>query len=266
MKDLGVAEGLAAEIPDDASVVIIAAPEVPLSPEVNGALLRYLDGGGSLMLLLDPGADPLTQLATKLGVTSGDFPLAHAEQFIPQKRGDVDRGLLFSNRFGSHASVKTLSKNSAQLGLILPTTLPIEKDDSAPGKRTTVIRSFPDTWAETNGNYQHDPFEPGKVFDIGVAIDGPEETPYRALVIGDVSVFADPVIKVFKGNQQLAFDSMRWLVGDDDIEGSVESEEDVKIQHTKGEDVWYFYLTGAGVPVLILVLGALVIRLRRRKS
>jgi len=57
IENFGVAEGSADTVPDDASVVVIAAPEKPLLPEEERALVEYVDKGGRLLVLYDPGGD-----------------------------------------------------------------------------------------------------------------------------------------------------------------------------------------------------------------
>jgi hypothetical protein len=266
--NLGVAEGLANAAPDDADLIILAGPTEPLLPEEIEVLTGYLDGGGAMMILADPGGDPMTGLLDHLGVQIGEHPLAHAKAHISQSRSIGDRVLLATNRFGSHPSVKTLAKNGTTMGLIVPTVVSVETKGDPPGKVSTMVRTFPDTWADTTPNRQKDTNEIGKVHDIAVASTGPEVaggTPWRAVVMGDVNWAADPVLQFSQGNQVFAFDVVRWLVGDDDIQGVVNNEEDVKIQHTRDEDWAWFFLTVLGIPVLVLGSGILFVLARRMR-
>lgn len=265
VKNLGVTEGSAVAVPDDAAAVIVAAPETPLLPEELTTLKAYWEGGGRLFVLLDPESDKLPELLATLGVEAGDTVLAHDQAFISQNRGLADRVLLVSNKFGSHESTKTLSRNSTQLALILPTVVSVQKAADTDSKVTTLVRSFPDTWADTNGNRQPDPSEERKVYDIAVAVT-PAAGEGRAVVVGDVNVLSDPVLGVSKGNAIFAVDSLRWLVGDESIAGETESEEDVKIVHTRDEDQLWFYATTFAIPLLVLGFGVIVIQFRRRKS
>jgi gliding motility-associatede transport system auxiliary component len=57
IKDLGLAQGLANEVPDDADVVMILGPADPFGPEEIAALQRYADRGGHLLIALDPDAN-----------------------------------------------------------------------------------------------------------------------------------------------------------------------------------------------------------------
>ncbi len=263
VKNLGVADGSADAIPDDAAAVIIAAPETEILPEETAALKKYWDDGGKLLVLLEPDGDPLTDLLAHIGVEAGPGPLAHEQAFIPQTKGIADRVLLATNKFGSHASVKTLSRNSQQMGVIIPTVRPVAKIEGTPNKVSTLIRSFPDTWADVNNNRLRDDEEEKKVFELAVAVEPPEGEA-RAIVAGDVNLLGDPILAQSKGNFLFGLDGMRWMVGDEEIAGEINSEEDVKIVHNREDDQKWFYLTVFAVPFFILFLGLVVVRRRNK--
>ncbi|MEZ4316874.1 MAG: Gldg family protein [Myxococcota bacterium] len=268
--NLGVAEGLANEVPEDADLLIISGPMKPFVPEEIATITAWLDKGGALLVMADPGGDPMAGLMEHLGLTVGEAPLAHSKNHLKQSNGIGDRVLLATNRYGSHTAVSTLAKNGTTLAMVVPTVVSVEKAETAPGKVSTLIRTFPDTWPDTTPNRQHDTDEMGKVWDIAVAVSGPEKADgtgdsYRAIVIGDVNWASDPVIQSFQANQIFTYDSIRWLVGDDEIQGEINNEEDVKIQHTRDDDWAWFYLTVLGIPVLVLGSGILFVLARRMR-
>jgi hypothetical protein len=153
------------------------------------------------------------------------------------------------------------------MALIMPTTVALEKLEGATGKLTNIIRSFPDSWVDSNGNREHDANEPAKVLDLGFAVEGGEDNPeHRALVIGDINLLADPILQLSRANHTFVLDAVRWLAGDEEVTGGINSEQDVKIQHTRDENWASFYLTVVAFPILVLIGGGLLIRLRRRKS
>jgi hypothetical protein len=55
-------------------------------------------------------------------------------------------------------------------------------------------------------------------------------------------------------------------MGDEALAGTTESEEDVMIQHTREEDVAWFYGTIFGVPLLVLATGITLTALRNRRA
>ncbi len=58
LKDLGLGQGLASEVPDDADVVLVLGPSEPFAAEEISTLQRYADRGGHLFLAFEPDANP----------------------------------------------------------------------------------------------------------------------------------------------------------------------------------------------------------------
>ncbi len=220
------------------------------------------------MVLLDADTDtvPPDELLAQLGLRHGNAPLAHASVHLRETRGKRDRTLLATNKFGSHPSVRTLSRNSAMSGLILPDTVWVAKTEDTENKVSTLVRSFPDTWVDENRNYEQDADEEGKTWQIGVAVEqqgeGEDVEAGRAIVVGDVNFLSDPLFLQLKGTRDFANDTIKWLVKDEDSTGTVNTEEDVKIVHTRDEDQAWFWMTVAGVPFFILGLGHVLVRRR----
>ena len=57
LKDLGLAQGLGSEVPDDADVVLVLGPSDPFAAEEISTLKRYADRGGHLFIALEPDAN-----------------------------------------------------------------------------------------------------------------------------------------------------------------------------------------------------------------
>lgn len=266
LEEFGVSTGSAEKVPDDAGLVVIAAPQKALLPEEIAALKAYADGGGHLLILNDADGDPLTELITHLGLETGTGVLAHGDKFLPRVGGKADRVNLATNKFGSHESVKTLSRNATQLGVIIPSARWVAKASGGKTKVTTLMRTFPDTWEDKDRDYEAGEGEEKKVWDMAVAVTPEGDGKMRAVVVGDVNLYADALLQQSQGNAIFARDTLLWLLDDPDAAGEVESEEDVQIVHTNEEDIAWFALTVFGVPLLILGLGLIQIRLRGRSA
>lgn len=270
VKDFGLDEGSANAVPDDAAFIVVAAPMKALLPEETEALNAYVDKGGALFVLADPTRDPLTDLMGHVGLSLGTHPLAHATQFIPISKGLVDRINLVSQRFGSHATTTTLSKYSTRAAVVLPSAVAVRETGSqqapGPAKHTPLIRSNDDTWEEANTSFQLDGDEKGEVHVLAMAVQGPDATPYRVVVVGDVSIASDFVVQRSQGSAVFVLDTVRWLTGDEDEAGEISNEEDVKIQHTRDGDTAWFFGTIFGMPLLLLILGAIFVRRRHSKA
>ena len=264
VKTLGVTEGSAVAVPDDAALVVVAAPMIPLFSEEEQTLIRYLERGGALLVMVDPGSAPIPRVMEFLGVEAGQHPVAHENAHLVYTGGIADRILVATNRFGTHPSTRTISRNSSRNPLALPTALALTQVPDTQHTLTTLIRSYPDSWEDTNNNRQLDPSESGQVFEFAIAAE--LEDGFRAAVIGDVAVFSEVAYENMQANADFAADLANWLVGEDALIGETEREEDVEIRHTRDDDKAWFWGTILGVPLLILALGGIIVNIRRRRS
>jgi hypothetical protein len=267
VKTWGLADGSSLRMPEDASVVIVAAPTKPISPEEVEAILKYWDGGGSLMVLVDPTSDPMTTLLARLGVEAGSAPLAHLEAYARTKKGGggpADRVNLVTNKFGSHASVKTLSRNAAAAQMAFPQSVSVKRSAEAAtkDKLTTLIRTLPMTFQDANRNFEADADEGKNTFELATAVEHDTDTEQaRAIVVGSVAWMAD--VAMSPSNAQFGYDAIRWLTRDEDVAGAIESEEDVAVVHSR-EDDWYWFLTAMfAMPTLVIAVGTVIVRSRR---
>ena len=95
---------------------------------------------------------------------------------------------------------------------------------------------------------------------------GVKVTPHgmRALVFADADLLTDGLLGRVRLNYDLAGDVIKWLGGEEQYSGETQSEKDVAIEHTKSQDVAWFYSTIVGAPVLVLACGLLVVARRRK--
>jgi hypothetical protein len=70
----------------------------------------------------------------------------------------------------------------------------------------------------------------------------------------------------FMPNQLLFIDALRWLGGEESFAGEVNTEEDVRIEHTQQKDLVWFYATIFGAPALVLALGLTYSRKSRQPA
>lgn len=88
----------------------------------------------------------------------------------------------------------------------------------------------------------------------------------RAFVLADADAATDLVLANFSENQFFIYDAIRWLGGEESFIGELNSEEDVRIEHTKQKDQAWFYSTVFGVPFFILGAGVAFSRRSRRRQ
>jgi hypothetical protein len=85
-------------------------------------------------------------------------------------------------------------------------------------------------------------------------------------VLADSDALGDFVMSQDPFNQYLFVDSMRWLVGEESVMGPPNTEEDQRIQHTKQQDLSWFYATIFGAPGIVLAAGLALGRRSRAKG
>lgn len=280
IKPLGLTEGLGEKIPDDASLVLVLGPRKPFFQAEVDAIGTYLDRGGALLLAREPApnvegamlpSDPLDGLMTRLGVKMGDGVLASERNIVPLSRNRLDAFNIVTNGFTSHSTTRQISERSEQLVLVTPAAGFLEELPDTPNSITFVARSLAYVWADINLNAQFDADagETKEARNLMAAIEGASEggvTGFRAVVTADASMFSDLGVGLSLGNQRLAEDTLNWLIGAEALSGTTENEEDVKIEHTKEGQQWWFYLTVLVAPLGVVLLGALRLRLRRAPS
>lgn len=273
LKKLGLTEGLAEEIPEDAEVVFIIGPtEDFLEAEVD-ALIRYLERGGAILVALEPlrpgsdaiGADRanLNRLLNKIGVKYGEGVLASTREVVAMANNRADRMNVTTQSFSTHPSTVVLAESPARLFVSIAGHL--EQENRTESDVTLTVRSPAHSWADLNGNLDFDaPQETKKARGLTAAITGGSgESEWRAIATADATMFTDLTI-IVKGNQQFIADGTNWLTRSEAFSGTVENEEDVKIQHTREGQAGWFYATVVGFPLLILIIGG--VRTRRRKG
>lgn len=365
VKDLGLAQGLASQVPEDAGVVLILGPTQPFLSEEIATLRRYVDQGGRLLMALDPdyGADEPFNAATAEPAAAADagsaeqsvaskpageataeheapktatraetdprvaslnalagladlefspVVLANERRYMKRRFNPSDRIFLPTSSFSSHASVSTLSR-SAQHAILLNGAGSLERVPRPKDKIDFAVRSLPGTFGDENHNFRQDrPNERSKVFQLAAAVtreidkgdakkssdgaktrdekmrktkkekdktgkqdkggnkdkkqDGNAGREFRAFVIADSDVFADWLFGRWQANRVLLADAVRWLVGEESFAGEVNTEEDVRIEHTKQEDLVWFYAIIFGAPALVLGAGLFVSRRSRTKE
>jgi hypothetical protein len=274
VKRLGMKEGLSDDVPDDARLLFVVGPEHPLSGAERAAIERYVRGGGGLFLLIDPEGEQdieVDSLLAPFGLGSEPGVLAHERYRMRFEGGLTDRGFIFTNSYGSHPSTELLAKKRSQVYVVARNAGPLVKlpaIDGAP-EVTVTLKGMPKSWADLDGDFEFSkttekratsPFAAAVQFPAGA--DG-GEAGGRAVVAFDADLIADlPMTR--QGNLQWFYDSVRWVEDEIELAGEVADIEDVRILHSEEDDALWFWSSTAGIPMLVLGVGALNGRRRRR--
>lgn len=276
-RDLGVAQGLAQNVPNGAPAVGVFGPREPFLEEEARSLLRYVEAGGRLVVLLDPNVEHgLEPLLKGLGLRIKDGVLCSDRQFRRRYFNDSDKALIYTSVYSSHPTVTVASRNQGRVATIFVEGGALEKyegDGVLKGAKTVFpIRTNALFYLDRNGDYNRSDEEKLEQYDMMAAVTVPKkgggsaEDEGRAVVIADGDFVTDQVIRN-PGNSLVFGDILNWLLGQEEIIGAPASEEDVRIEHSREEDKLQFWATSFGIPLPFFALGAwMVFRKRRRTS
>lgn len=275
VKTLGPTNGLTEKVPDDADLVLVLGPLSQFGQGEVDTLRNYVDNGGSLLLALEPvvgreqqvGTDPMDDLLAYLGVSLGEGMLASEQAIQPIFNNKRDRFHILTDAFTQHASTPTVASRGEKNILFTPASGHLKEVDETANKVTFTVRTLAVVWADLepiDAEYAPDAGETKSARNLVAAIEGgTNAAPWRAVVTADASIFADLALGNL-GNQRFTDDAVNWLIGAEALSGTTETEEDVKIEHTKEGQTTWFYMTVLGVPLGVLMLGGFRMRLRRK--
>ena len=258
----------AAEAAPDAATALSAKPAAP-APSGSAAAKAPPP---------PPKTPPPPHLAALVGITGLTYSpelLANETQHIVMRSNDSDRTRLQISSFSSHASVSTLSRNAPRAAIVMFGAGSLDKPQNLTGKVDFTVRTPSGTFNDANRNFKLDKdSEKPQVYNVAAAVTRPiagapaapakddkdkgkkpEPKEMRAFVTSDVDAFSDLVLTNVVGNQVLFVDAMRWLVGEESFAGATNTEEDRHIEHTKQQDLAWFYGTIFGLPTLVLGVG-----------
>jgi hypothetical protein len=274
-KDLGMAQGLGTDIPADAGMVFIVGPRKPFLKEETAALLRYIEQKkGRLFIALDPDAGvTLDELLAPLSLKYNAVTLANDKLFLQRTYQHADRINIATGSYSSHASVSTIGRFGMRAPLIMVGAGHLTKNDKGAVGIVNVdftVHADPATWPDANGNFEHDAAsEVRSAYELAAAVNkrnasalAPDDEA-RAVVLADSDAICDILLGRSIGNTYFMRDAVRWLGGEESITGTITTEEDVPVAHTRKQDVAWFYTSTLAAPALVLALGFIVTRRRR---
>jgi len=268
------------DIPSDAALVVVAAPEKNLFPEEVASLKRFLNQGGSLLVFLEPYQDGgLKEFLREYGVVmssdvvvdkmsrvmGGDFLLP---MIVSYGDHEITRNFRLLSFFSMARSVE-LAKDVTQKGLTL----------------TNLALTSQESWAETDrdalnqGKARLDAEDRQGPLSLAVIVElDPKETKGeegkeedkitgegKLAVFGDAD-FASNKFVSLAGNSELMINTMNYLVGRKDLITIPEKESPADhLMLTRNQGLMLFWIPVVVIPLLVIVLGMVVWRKRRSR-
>lgn len=277
VRELGMAQGLANDVPADAGVVMLIGPQRAMLAEESAALVRYFRRGGRLLVAVDPeSVSASAPILAGLSLQLSQATLANDRIYWARTRQKADRIGIVPTSYSSHAALSSQAPYGSQMPVVLLGAGALAKSAVVPDPAPSVdfiIRTENNTWEDKNKDLEFDKdSEERKGYPVAAAVTlrkpggaSASEQDGRAFVIGDSDVFSDQLIRN-RANALLAFDAIRWLLGEPDAAGPINNEEDVPVRHTRKQDVVWFYGSVFLAPALVLLAGWAATRKRRKRN
>jgi len=213
-------------VPKDADVVIAAGPTRPYLDSEKKALERYMERGGSMLVLLDPRAKTnLAGLVEKWGVDVAD------DVIIDRVQGLFGRPTApLAAEYADHPITRDLRDS-----VLFFTARSVQPKPEAKGALNWIVRTSKNSWAErdmqrltTTGEAQQDKHDLAGPVPVAVAgqvqLDKAPATgkgkeaqakapTARLVVVGDSDFATNQLIGEFR-NKDFFVNSVNWLLGD----------------------------------------------------
>ncbi|MED5372558.1 MAG: Gldg family protein [Myxococcota bacterium] len=259
-------------VPLDASAVLVAGPQNPLTDAEQDALSGYLAGGGAMMIAVDPRAPDLRVLE-QLDVRVPSGIAADKRVYYPHPDRPVPQ-------YGRHSTVDELQED--RLATVLSHIAPLRVPAQPPEWMTlsTLFKSSRDGWIDRGGElevgglarFEPEIDLPGPV-TYAVAMElkateasvvSPGERTARVMVLGDSDWMANELLATGPGNGSFAVNAFRWLVWDDarlSLVGNATAVRRLALTEEDQGRIRFFVVFL--LPILILIAGGAVWASRR---
>ena len=257
-------------VPHDASVLVLAGPQRPVTREEKDRISRYVADGGRLLVLLDPDSNPeLDDLLRQWGIEAGRGVLVDLQDRLAQ--GELT--FLIGRTFTEHEITQDLTSI-----VLFPVSRHLIFHDEA-GKDWDFVplaRTSARSWAETNlkdlkarvvsFSSKEDVQGPLPLAAALTPKKAPEEGKRRAaiVVVGNSS-FASNAYVNFPGNTDFLLHALGWLAEERELISITPKEPAFRpFIPNPTQERSLLYVQVFFLPVLTFLWGLTIWRKRRR--
>lgn len=252
---------VAQDVPDNASVLVIASPRVDLLPGEVNRIKRYLGRGGNLLWLVDydslRGMEPVADFLG-LDLIDGVIidPAAGSQRLPPT--------IALASGYAEHVVTNRLTSNT-----VFPFARRIAAYENTSFHFTPLVDAAAGGWLETSGlmNAQFDrDSDIGGPITVSAALEREVgDRKQRVVVIGSGRGLTNEYIGML-GNMDLGINIMNWLAGEDSlIIIQPKSRIDLTLELSRGALIAISFGFLIILPIGLLVAGGLI-WWKRRKS
>ncbi len=254
-------------LPRNASLLIITTPQHEWPQGELERVLQYIEEGGNLLWLQDPGKlqglDPLMKI---LGISFVPGTMVDANEDIHQLLGIQNPTIIPVLDYGRHPVTETLKTQT-----LFPLAQAVELTPESEWTGTPLLRSLKHSWSENGPLHLQVGFDlsQGDILgplDLGIALTrqhGDKEQ--RIVVIGD-SQFANNNYLGYGANRELVLNLMNWLTEDQGlISLSPRRAPDTQINLSQTQIMLMAFSLMLILPALLIITGLTVWYRRHRR-
>jgi ABC-type uncharacterized transport system involved in gliding motility auxiliary subunit len=260
------------QIPEDASVIVIAGPIKPVSEDEVNLVKEYLANGGSLMVMEDPTAltefgdtaDPLAEmLAQDWGITFNDDIVIDLNS--PQPTTAVA---------AYYDTYHPVTVNMNRLAAYFPFTRSLNMSGTVDGATLTpLVQTNERSWGETDtdtltagGQVGLDPDEVSGPLTLAIAAEN-TTSGGRVVVFGTSNLAVDQIFDGY-GNGDMFVNSVDWAAEQEELASITPKTPTERTFNIPGQFQWLAILLGSVVviPGLVILAGISSWLTRRRQG
>lgn len=269
----GIVLGQKGAVPDDASALILLAPKKELLPEEREMIIKYVEGGGHLLLFTDPRApEDARAIAAKFGIDIGNDVVIDQVQRLFAAPALGAQPMV--RDYGAHPITANFSPEDNITIFNLASTVTTQQKSENGVTYTELARSSPTAWGETSLALVFDADEPGaikepndKVGPVSMAMayekkiegadkDAPKVS--RLVVFGDSDWVLNANFNVY-AHRDFVLRAIGWAAG---AEGGVvispRSMREPKFDPIKPETYAKIMASSFVIPELIIIFGLII--------
>ncbi len=275
-------------LPEDANLLIIAGQQKPFLNTEFEAIKKYIEIGGKIFFMLDPGDYPeTTDFLEQYGISlQKDIVVDKISRIF-----GVDPSMPVITQYGDHPIVKDFS-----IATFFPLTRSVGKTTNPVGdiSITPLVETSPNSWAETdldryeqgeavfeNGKDKKGPITIGMVASLNKKRNLTDTSSHttghqgtkteddkkikegRIVVIGDSDFASNSRINVL-GNSDFFLNVVNWLLEEEDLISIRPKESTGKIfTLTKGQQKMIFWIPLVIMPGILILSGIAVYKKRK---
>jgi ABC-type uncharacterized transport system involved in gliding motility auxiliary subunit len=252
------------DIPGNSALLVLSAPAVPLLAGEIELLKRYIQQGGNLLLLTDPGNHHLDALLQTQGLRQLPGTLVDSSSKL---YGINDPSFVLTSSYSSHPI-----SQGFQTMTLYPVTAALAIGEETDFKPEELLKSAAQSWTETgpiagkilfdaDGDEKQGPL----AFAYALTRDLDKKKQQRIVVAGDGDFLSNAYLGNV-GNLDIGLRMINWLIHDDrfiNIPAKTATDKSLQLSQTGVAVIGFGFLVI--IPLLLIATGFYIWRKRKQR-